>query len=336
MGGIRVSHMSNLPGGKALGATRLAPAHGPIGGDYSRQPKGMAGETRAPAGLEPQRLHCQPEITIGMSQRLFADGLALEFPSGQLEEVREQMRRAVPNSRTKAHQREIRERYEREESRAPIANLNGCYVERVSREDAESVILKYEWLGTMGRAVACYGLRAECGELLGVAVFGWPASVQSRDICGVEYRELAVCLERGACVHFAPPNAASFLIAKATKQAARDHGWKIFYAYADPEAGEFGTVYQACNWLYIGQGVGRTRGRLREDWELPDGRILTSRSLRHRKLKRLDAISLGWTPIYRHPKHKYVHFVGSRSDIRTLTKALRYQVEPYPKRGAPQ
>ena len=66
----------------------------------------------------------------------------------------------------------------------------------------------------------------------------WPGSAQSRDICGQHNRDLAVCLERGACSHLAPPNAASFLISRSVTLAAADHGWRIFYAYADMEAGE--------------------------------------------------------------------------------------------------
>lgn len=308
---------------------------GPIGGaTKARQPEGIAGETRAPAGLEPLTgFLCQPEMTIEKAQRILTDGLALEFSHDLLQSARDMVKRTIPPSRMKAHQREIRERYEREEPRLQMPNLDGCRVERISSDQAKEVILKYEWLGTMGRAVACYGLLAADDDLIGVAVFGWPSAVESRDICGRDNRELAVCLERGACVHYAPSNSASFLIANAVKLAARDHGWQIFYAYADPEAGEYGTVYQACNWLYIGQGVGRTPGRLREDWRLPDGKVLSSRSLRHRGMKRPDAIAAGWTPIYRHPKHKYVHFEGTRRQRNSFHAALRYPVLPYPKRG---
>jgi hypothetical protein len=240
--------------------------------------------------------------------------------------------RLAPDVSPKAHQRIIREREADVEPRSSILSMEGCYVESISSAEAKAIIDRYEWLGTMGRAVSCYGLRAPNGELLGTAVFGWPSAVESRDICGRENRELAVCLERGACVHFAPKNAASFLIPRAVRLAAQDHGWRIFYAYADPEAGEIGTVYQACNWTYIGQGVGRTPGRLREDWQLPDGRVLSSRSLRHKGMKRADAFAAGWTPIYRHPKHKYVHFEGTRTERESLRRQLRYPPQPYPKR----
>ncbi len=195
---------------------------------------------------------------------LYWPELPLEWPASDLaksEEVRTTLLRSLPGVSDRAHQRVIREQHAEREPRPQIVGLAGCTVETITRTDAESVILKYEWLGTMGRGVATYGLRSPERELLGVAVFGWPSSVESRDICGKSRRELAICLERGACVHFAPKNAASYLITHAVKKAAADHGWRIFYAYADPEAGEIGTVYQACNWLYIGQGVGRTPGR---------------------------------------------------------------------------
>lgn len=212
-------------------------------------------------------------------------------------------------------------------------SLDGCQVVPITSAEAASVILVYEWLGTLGRAAATYGLRAPDGELLGVACFGWPSAPESRDICGREYRDVAVCLERGACVHWAPANAASFLITNATKAASRDHSWDIFYAYADPEAGEIGTVYQACNWLYIGQGVGRTPGRPREYWVRPDGSEVSSRTLRHKAMKKADAEAAGWVRVPKHPKHKYVTFSGSASRRRTLSAALRYPVQPYPKRG---
>jgi hypothetical protein len=241
----------------------------------------------------------------------------------------------VSQKSLKAHQRVIRERHEKEDPRQPLPNLDGCQVEAITREEAESFILKYEWLGTMGIVTAAtYGMCAPVGELIGVAVFGWP-SAQSRDICGQAHREKAICLERGACSHYAPPNAASFLISRAVKLAAADHGWRIFYAYADPEAGEIGTVYQACNWLYIGQGVGRDQHRLRQDWYIPaEDKVISSRTLRTRRPKVTisAAKARGWIPVYRHPKHKYVHFEGTRTERKQLLADLRYPAQPYPKR----
>ena len=146
---------------------------------------------------------------------------------------------------------------------------------RITAGEAKRLILRYEWLGTMpGHVAVCYGLRAPDGDLLGAAVFGY-GMPEARDLCGRENRELAICLERGACVHWAPDNAASYLITRACKLAAADHGWRIFFAYADPSAGELGTVYLACNW----QLIGHTRLK-RENYRMPDGTLYTDRQRR--------------------------------------------------------
>ena len=126
-----------------------------------------------------------------------------------------------------AHQRIIRDRAAESAPREPLANLDGCTVSPVTRAQAKPIILRYEWLGTLGRAKVWYGLHAPDGELLGVVGFGGTAP---RDLPG------SIILERGACVHWAPKNAASFLIRRAVRLAHREHGWTTFVAYADPDA----------------------------------------------------------------------------------------------------
>ncbi len=209
--------------------------------------------------------------------------------------------------------------------------LTGALVREISRSESREIILEYEWLRTMGRAIACYGLFLN-DQLIGVANFGWPAGAASRDICGSEHRKLAVCLERGACVHWAPKNSASFLISRATKAASQRFGWKIFYAYADEDAGEIGVVYQACNWFYIGRGCGREPGRLREDFITPFGQRVSGRSLRRRKLKKLQVLQQGWQVIYSSPKHKYIWFEGTKRERAALRGLCRYPFQPYPRR----
>ena len=159
-----------------------------------------------------------------------------------------------------AHQRLIREREAARDPRPVMATLDGCTVEQITYAEAKALIVRYEWLRSMPTGTrACYGLRTASGELAGVAVFARGPAPESHDLCGPKHRDLAICLSRGACVHWAHPNAASHLISKACKLAAKEFGWRIFYAYADQTAGEIGTVYQAANWLYLGVGTGRTR-----------------------------------------------------------------------------
>src|SRR2546425_3084051 len=206
----------------------------------------------------------------------------------------------------KAHQRIIRERAALLEPREPLPSLKGCTVRRLDKATAKPIILRYEWLGTMGRPRACYGLRAPNGELLGVVTFGIPAGDESRNICGPAHRDRAIALERGACVHYAPKNAASFLIRHACKLAHREFGWSIFSSYADPSAGEVGTVYQAANWLYVGQNVGRRPGMIRRQFIKPNGKVVDERALTHARVKMSDV--LGWTRVFVPSKHRYVWF----------------------------
>ena len=126
------------------------------------------------------------------------------------------------------------------------------------------MIAKYEWLGTLGNASHYVGLLAPNRELHGVACFG-PAPG------GIHVGGPALYLTRGACVHYAPRNAASFLINHACKLMCRETGVPLFFAYADPAAGEYGGVYQAANWNYLGQGIVGQKMRKARYAMLPPG-----------------------------------------------------------------
>jgi hypothetical protein len=239
----------------------------------------------------------------------------------------------------KAHQRLIRERQARLRPEPMLASLDRCRVVALTTKDVEALIEEYEWLGTVGRPLACYGLlsprkridvhNVQGEELLGAVCFSVGPGSNSHDVCGPENKEKAVCLSRGACVHWAPKNAASFLIRGAIKQAHLDHGWQIFFAYSDEQAGEIGTVYQASNWNYIGRSAG---GNM-EKFVSPDGSLtLSSRAMRARTGKtKKEAVLAGWTPIQEARKHKYVWFEGRWAPL--LRKACRFPFLPYPKRA---
>jgi hypothetical protein len=236
-----------------------------------------------------------------------------------------------------AHQARIREREAAADPRPQMATLEGSTVEQIPFAEAKALILRYEWLRSMPTGtLACYGLRTHGGDLAGVVAFARGPAPESHDLCGPENRDLAVCLARGACVHWAHPNAASFLIARACKLAHRDHGWEVFFAYADPRAGEVGAVYQAANWLYLGQGVGRRSrsGRWRF-FSRREGRWRAERAIRQRRLVPGELRShpnwiAEWTP----DKGRYVWFEGIKREKRDLRQALKYAPQPYPKRGA--
>ena len=132
----------------------------------------------------------------------------------------------------KCHQRIIREEAALVDPRSPQPSLAGCVVEPVALAEAERVILRYEWLRSMPtNPRGAYGLRDPSGSLAGVVCFGVGGGSNARLISGEPWRDRTICLERGACVHWAHPHAGSFLVARACAAAARDYGWRVFYAY---------------------------------------------------------------------------------------------------------
>jgi hypothetical protein len=223
--------------------------------------------------------------------------------------------RPMENNRVIAHQRKIREEMALTNPRESASTLDGYSVETISRNDAIPIIMHYEWLRTIGRSTIFVGLLSPLREIEGVACFGWGPGGNIRRMIGVP----ALCLERGACVHYAPQNAASYLISMACKLVYRIHGVARFFAYADPMAGEYGAVYQAANWLYLGQGLDGGKGREKRWFVLAPGRDgdkpenwQTTRILRRQnpRLHLRNCEAAGWRKVKRGGKHVYAINVG--------------------------
>ena len=145
---------------------------------------------------------------------------------GPLVAIRSTRKHCSPSCRTRAyrHRRAI----------GPV-KLRECTVEPIPKAEAAPLILRHEHLGTLGQCRLFYGLRAPGGRLIGAVGFGRGAHNAGAD----------VTLERGCCVPGAPPNAASYLIARALRQGCRDLGWRAVKAFSDPRFGETGVVYRA-------------------------------------------------------------------------------------------
>lgn len=233
--------------------------------------------------------------------------------------------------RTVCWQKEMRDQESKLDPRPQDAVLDYT-IERIRLAEARDFVLRYEWLGTVGRPIAKYGARNAQGELVAVALFGLSGGTLSRNICGEKHKAKAICLARGACAHWAHPHTASWFISKVTAMAHKDFGWNIFYGYSDPDAGEIGTVYQACGWIYIGQGVGRAAGKPRTFFKMPNGKVVEERWLRHHHLTENEVLKAGWTVIHASPKHKYVHFEGNKVERKLLMAALRYPPQQYPEK----
>lgn len=188
-------------------------------------------------------------------------------------------------------------------------------------EFVRTLIQLNEWLGSTGHPVAGYVARTAKGHPAAIALFGRPGLTISDPH--------TVVLERGVCEPWAPPHCASWFIPKAVKLAARDHGWTTFIAYADPDAGEAGTIYQACNWMYVGNG--RENGRPRDYFHhIPSDKTISEKAFRARGLTIADVDGLVWERLKKSAKHKYVWIEAPPLQKKKLRR--QFTPLPYPKR----
>ena len=93
--------------------------------------------------------------------------------------------------------------------------------------------------------------------LAGVVVMATPNAFSH--MLGEENKGLEKLISRGASISWAPKNMGSWLIMNSIKWMVRNTVYRSFTAYSDPEAKELGTIYQACNFIYLGQTSGTTK-----------------------------------------------------------------------------
>lgn len=171
----------------------------------------------------------------------------------------------------KCHQRLIREKFLNED----LANLpTGFSHLKASSFDLQeekitneiiNFIKKYEWLGTLGSTPKwCFTARFK-GYLGGVALITEPNSYSK--ILGQNTRQYEALIQRGACASWTPKNLASRLIMFSCKSLVHTTSKRLFVAYSDPEANEIGTVYQSCNFDFLGYGFGAKYNYTSKDYK---------------------------------------------------------------------
>jgi len=247
----------------------------------------------------------------------------------------------------KAHQRLVRELRAKlpdpllKEKRKLAKDFSQARVEQISYAVARNVILRNEYLGSMGSASHCFGLYF--GEHLGsVVCFGSTAGTKvAESVCGPQHADKVTVLVRGATEHWAHEHSASYLIPRACDLMAAK-GKPIIVAYSDPAGGEVGTIYSSVNFIYTGMTGGA------EVFITPDGKRHNTlqihgltrdrrngglRYVRTRAEQKQLLIKQGCRFERVNGKHRYVHFAGDRRTRKPLRKALKWEVvQQYPKR----
>ena len=237
--------------------------------------------------------------------------------------------------------------------------------DKAQRGTLKKFIERHEWLGTLSQYTthwfACYYKET---ILAGVILFNLPNTFSK--LLGEDTPKLERLISRGACVSWSPKNLASSFLMWSIRQVARTSSFRLFTAYSDPTAKELGTIYQACNFYYLGQKA----GTLLQYVNPYTGKITSDRYFRQKTAYRKFAKELGitWQPNWSHatgmswnnvppnivtllrayskqkqansekvavmPKHKYAYLEGLNKketvELRVLFCSLN-KTYPYPK-----
>ena len=217
-------------------------------------------------------------------------------------------------------------------------SLKRSNIRQVTRNQAKKIILEYEWLGTLPIASFYYGIFFDniCGGVVCYVGNGGGASCSK--MYGLKNREIGYLL-RGACSYWTPKGSASKLISMSLKLIRKDYPHiKIAIAYSDSEAGEYGTVYQATNWICLGMG-----GNPTDEWINSKGKIchqkrVTDYARRNKTTnKKITEYLLknGWKKQKMNPKCRYMYFLTKGQERERIYNRISKYISKYPKRPCP-
>lgn len=222
-------------------------------------------------------------------------------------------------------------------------------------------IERHEWLGTLSQYTtqwfACYH-----GDILaGVILFNMPNAFSK--MLGEDTPQLERLISRGACISWSPKNLASSLLMWSIKWMVKNTRYRLFTAYSDPTAREIGTIYQACNFYYLGQKSGTTKRYINPY----SGKMVSDRYFRQKTAYRKYAkeLKIEWDKSWHHPtgmnwenvpnniekqlrdfskkkqleskvfhfpqKHKYAYILGeNKRETKQLKKLFHNKIKTYP------
>ncbi len=138
-----------------------------------------------------------------------------------------------------------------------VRSLKFEYIDKIDIERCREIkcfIERHEWLGKMParpthRFVATYRK-----HIVGVVVMATPYGFTN--IFGKENAQLEKLIARGATISWAPKHTGSWIVMKSIRWMVKNTQYRFFSGYSDTAANELGTVYQACNFIYLGKKSG--------------------------------------------------------------------------------
>ena len=200
--------------------------------------------------------------------------------------------------------------------------VNGHYtITKIHYDLTKDYILNIHYAKRMPSITFAYGLY-EKEKLVGIICYGSPASQSlCKGIAGEKYKTHILELNRLVLLNN-KKNEASILVSASFKLLPKP---KIIVSYADSEQNHLGIVYQATNFIYTGLSDKRNEWRIK-NCNLHSKTVCEKYTLNERKSNPDKFIQ-----IERPRKHRYLYFLGNKTEKKNYKNALRYKIYTYPK-----
>lgn len=205
---------------------------------------------------------------------------------------------------------------------------------RIPFREAAKFYSLYEHLGNPGLGVYHWAAFYD-GKIVAAVSFGTAGFSSSRSMLGkiASAHGLRIFqLTRGGTLPSAPRGVPSWTVSQGLRAIRKLKGECLIAAYSDPTVGEIGTIYQACNFFYLGmtnpknQSVYVIHGKKMSAW-------VVRRTYGTRCLQALREIDPRVKKIPLKPKYRYVIPSACRQLKRRVSEALQPYIQAYPKRN---
>jgi hypothetical protein len=129
-----------------------------------------------------------------------------------------------------------------------------CKDDKEEFKKIRDFIERHEWLGTIPQRVT-HAFTAYHNDILcGVILMATPNTFSK--ILGDNTKKIEKLIARGAAKSWTPKNLSSYMVMQSIDYMVKNTEFRVFPAYSDVEAKELGTIYQACNFIYLGRTSG--------------------------------------------------------------------------------
>lgn len=205
----------------------------------------------------------------------------------------------------------------------------GYTIKKIQSKDTHQFLLNIHYAKRLPSISYAYGL-FENDELVGVVTYGSPPSqTLVKGIAGDEWAKNVLELNR-LCLLNNKPNEASKLVGGSFKLLPKP---TIVVSFADTAQHHEGIVYQATNFLYTGLSAAR------KEWAVKGLEHMHSKTLSNSvdsaQGRPVDLLKAKYGDDFyyrqRSRKHRYIMFLGSRTDRKNFMRDLKYPISEYPK-----